>query len=164
MYDDLTTQEIDLLTPILTEDQILRDSKIDVIEAESTRELALDDNWLNNGGEVGLRLSELLPGGWQDRAFAQGALFSDANLSVYAVAKIDLTRLKLLAFADKQRSKDAKHLKLMGFSLDQLSLFLPWIFDAMQKMKGSDALLSAPGEQQLFAGMLAKALRRETIK
>lgn len=115
---DRATQDIDCLDPKIPDE--IKQASV-AFAAETADELALKDDWLNNGPA---RLQDDLPKGWKKELVQ---IYEGRNLSLYTLGRLDLLRSKLFAYCDRQQ--DLEDCEALKPTVAELHACLPWLVD-----------------------------------
>jgi hypothetical protein len=115
---DRVTQDVDCLDPKLPED--IKRASVDFAR-ERSADLALKENWLNNG-PASLKLD--LPEGWRKKIVR---IYEGKNLTLYTLGRLDLLRSKLFAYCDRQQ--DLEDCEALRPTAEELRTCLPWLVE-----------------------------------
>jgi hypothetical protein len=115
---DRVTQDIDCLDPKIPDE--IKKASVEFAE-ERADDLALKENWLNNG-PASLKLD--LPKSWRRQVVR---IYEGKNLSLYTLGRLDLLRSKLFAYCDRQQ--DLEDCEALRPTLDELQTCLPWLVE-----------------------------------
>lgn len=126
------TADVDVIEPPIFGD--LAQAAKKVANSATGKELGLPENWLNDSVESMIKISQVLPSGWRDRAQKAGPIFSGKFLTVVSLALPDLIKTKLLAMISPDRGADAlqdlEDIKTMRPNAQHLAEEAVWLFEA----------------------------------
>ena len=115
---DRVTQDIDCLDPKIPDD--IKKASVDFAQ-ERADDLALKENWLNNG-PASLKLD--LPKGWRKKTVR---IYEGKHLTLYTLGRLDLLRSKLFAYCDRQQ--DLEDCEALVPTAEELETCLPWLVE-----------------------------------
>lgn len=113
------TRDLDILDPVLPREII--EAARSFAEKCRHEDLALSDDWLNNGP---ISLQQDLPDGWRDRL---QIAYQGKALMIHTLGRLDLLRSKLFALCD--RGVDLPDCLALAPTDREIDILIPWLDD-----------------------------------